>query len=644
MMNQDYPTAGTRFEMHDSEFEIRFVYGENISYSSVAGGKICHLPAHSFKKLLEDGNAKITFDSSPTINQDNAYEIARRKRYIDPIIGAMKGRLLQSRAQAMINNLAEELKERAPAFHTVKKWITSFKRYGNQGLVPKSNGNRHFRFAIDTESILNKAIGNAYSKALPLVATEIHAEVANTLIEFAKAQGLKEIKVPSLRTVQRRIIALDPYARLRAEVGKQKAQRFLRAAGQKIISPHALSIVQIDTHMLDVLVVDPNSRDVIGRPYLVAITCIHTRMIVGFYVSLFPPSATTTLQAMIRMIVNHGVPAVVVPDRGIEFMNTAMFYLCKMLCVTLEISSVKEPNHKPHIESFFRTITHALIQRLAGTTFSNVVDRGDYNSAAKATFTLDQVTSYVQDWIENVYHVTIHSQTKRAPIQLWKEATAGSPPLKLTTEEAESFSRAPAHRTIRKGRIEIHNLSYFSHALTQFNGKEVTVLLNEMNLEYLLVRNPERPNELIKAISTDPEYTTGLTLNQHELARAELAELSQADQRSLGRYAHLTGLHRLMERIRNDSLPQRKRKKVLNGGVAANINVSKKPSITSAEDGECLEHTVKSQLKGTQEKLKRESSRKTKDLGPQVYRESPNISQDFDDDDDDAFEIVAIGG
>ncbi|MDP1465756.1 hypothetical protein Q6331_29070, partial [Klebsiella pneumoniae] len=71
-----------------------------------------------------------------------------------------------------------------------------------------------------------------------------------------------------------------------------------------------------------------------------------------------------------------GICVHLVPDNGTEFKNSAVMRLLLKANVIIEPAAIREPNHKPHIESFFRTFTRSLIQTLPGTTFSNPAERG----------------------------------------------------------------------------------------------------------------------------------------------------------------------------------------------------------------------------------------------------------------------------
>jgi putative transposase len=326
----------------------------------------------------------------------------------------------------------------------------------------------------------------------------------------------------------------------------------------------------MDTHKLDVLVIDPDSGEVLGRPFLTIVLDVHTRCIVGIYVSMFDPSATTALAALKDMLVRYGIPTLIIPDNGVEFSNSAFILLCGTLKITISPAQSRDPNGKAHIESFFRTLTKALIQSLAGTTFSNPTSRGDYDANSNARFTMQQVKSFTDEWINDVYHKTVHTRTLRAPAIAWAEKTRTMAPMKLTAAEVNVLARRPFERTIHNGRIQFEGLHYFSHALASLEAQgnsKITVLIDELNLETVFFESPTVHGDYLIAESTDPSYTEGLTLFEHIEAMKIKKALSDADRRRLGPNANRIARWTLILRIQNESEAAKKWLRKLTNGV-----------------------------------------------------------------------------
>src|SRR5690606_24347898 len=100
----------------------------------------------------------------------------------------------------------------------------------------------------------------------------------------------------------------------------------------------------------------------------------------------------------------NGLAMLYVTDNGSEF-------VAKKLrdCLTLMGSEVLycepgEPNQKPFVERWFKTLTTEIIHHMKGTTFSNIQERGEYDSEAEAVFTLEQLKNTFEDWLNLSYH------------------------------------------------------------------------------------------------------------------------------------------------------------------------------------------------------------------------------------------------
>src|SRR5690606_36908123 len=141
--------------------------------------------------------------------------------------------------------------------------------------------------------------------------------------------------------------------------------------------------------------------------------------------------------------------------------------------------------------------THGIIQKLSGTTFSNPSDRGSYNSTKNVQFTIEQLKKYIDMWISDVYHRSIHSVTGRSPSVMWQDAITDIKPSHISEVDAKILCRRPIARIIHHGQVQVDGLSYFSHALTTLQAKgikKVTVLINDLDLNEVYIVDPNDLN------------------------------------------------------------------------------------------------------------------------------------------------------
>ena len=61
------------------------------------------------------------------------------------------------------------------------------------------------------------------------------------------------------------------------------------------------------------------------------------------------------------------------------------------------------PWYKGTVERYFRTINQQLIHQTQGTTFSNVIDKGDYNPQKNAVISFSRLLEMMHIWILDYY-------------------------------------------------------------------------------------------------------------------------------------------------------------------------------------------------------------------------------------------------
>lgn len=557
------PSIGTRFTLKGSQFEISFIGQGICRYSAIAGGRIFQIPYLQFEEWYKSGQIKYDFNSSESlVNPEFTANIMRKFKYIQAALILLPCPTALQPLAILIQHVAKELQDQQPPNpRSVARWIQTY-RLNNQRvemLEKNKSGNHSVRFSLEIERLITQAIQEVYLRSEKRDGKDVLAFIIGKAMEH----GWVSHKIPSLRTIERRINRLDPFIILNAKKGSRTAKKLFKAAGQSIISPTILALVEIDTHYLDIIIIDDKTGAILGRPFLSCAIDVYTRAIVGTYVSLYPPSALTTMCVIRNMITRQhqgspgGIPSQVVPDNGVEFKNSSLSRLCEALKITITPSQIGTPDNKPHIESFFRTLTEDIIQKLPGTTFSNPATRGDYNSTKQAKLTLSDVQKYCDQWINEVYHTHIHSETNRAPILAWEDATKIVKPVSLSNDDASTLCRKPYERSINKGRVLIDYLYYFSPILATFEQQKltkVTVLVDEMDLSHVFIIDPTNSHNLIKAECTNPDYAQGLTMYAHHEVQKIKNNMAQTDLQRLGENANLLARYYLLEKIQSDLL------------------------------------------------------------------------------------------
>jgi putative transposase len=111
-------------------------------------------------------------------------------------------------------------------------------------------------------------------------------------------------------------------------------------------------------------------------------------------------------------------------DNGREFHSTSLEQACYSMGIELHYAPRRAAWFKGKIERWFRTMNEQVAHGRPGTTFRNIVERGDYNSTEQATIRFGTIKKMIRLWIADVYHQEIHSALQTAPAQMWRSSIA----------------------------------------------------------------------------------------------------------------------------------------------------------------------------------------------------------------------------
>ena len=219
--------------------------------------------------------------------------------------------------------------------------------------------------------------------------------------------------------------------------------------------------------------------------------CIYSRMITGYHLSFDAPSATS-----VGMCISHsvlpkenwlalhqvdahwpvfGVMDAIHVDNGADFRSKALRRACEVHGITIDYRPIKKPRFGGHVERFFKTINDE-IHDLPGSTYSNVQQKGEYNSEKEACMTLEEMDTWVVTWICNVYHQAVHSKLGLSPYKKWEigvlgNATtsgAGVRPLPQNRINFQIDFLPGFERTIQRTGVEIDRIRYYSDTLRRW--------------------------------------------------------------------------------------------------------------------------------------------------------------------------------
>lgn len=248
------------------------------------------------------------------------------------------------------------------------------------------------------------------------------AEFCRRVIE--KVKNLKWSQIPHANTVRATLLRLSPKILMTIRKGRKAGLTLDPVRGQYGESNRPYQVFQIDHTPLNVMVVDAEHRQPIGRGVITVVLEIGCRVVPGFAVSLHAPS-TESISAAIRHAVlrkeqwlrERGIKASwpifgksvsIHADNANEFRGDVLRRVCASWDMNLIWRPVAHPEYGAHIERFMGTLAD-ILKDLSGATFANVVEKADYDPEGNAMLTLDELEAWLVHRINGVYHNTKHT-------------------------------------------------------------------------------------------------------------------------------------------------------------------------------------------------------------------------------------------
>lgn len=320
------------------------------------------------------------------------------------------------------------------------------------------------------------------------------------------------VKPPGWRTVRRRIALVDVKRLVRDREGKKAADDRFRPVVAEFSADYALQIVQIDHTKVDLFIVDEIYRLPIARPWLTLLIDIASRQVTGFHISLEAPSITSVALACYHAVMPkeawlagrdiaapwpaQGLPDILHMDNAAEFKSKALKLGVGEHGVDLQYRPVATPHYGGHIERLIGTMM-GQVHLLPGTTFSNVEERGDYDSERHALMTLREFEHWFAIEVVGRYHPDLHSALGMSPNAAWEQACAARPrPLRLPADGKKFFyDLLPfTWRKVRRDGLTMFGIRYQDPALSVWAGtheRKMRVKYDPRDLSAVFLEAPD---------------------------------------------------------------------------------------------------------------------------------------------------------
>lgn len=504
---------------------------------------------------------KLSKDDSEV--SDQQWQIAQKRfEIISPIVN--------SSSRAEIEKIADE---QGVHYTTIYNWLREYRNSNSiSALLPEKRGwkTKRSRLPKKVEEIIQKGIDDFYlttqrpaiSKVIEYIATQCH-----------KA-GLD---APHPNSIRNRINNISAYKRMKHQGQKELIQDKLSPAVKEFPgADYPLAFVQIDHTKLDIILVDEEHRQPLGRPWITLAIDVFSRVVTGYYLSLDAPStasvgvcASMSILPKTKKLIEFdldsewdvwGIPESYHTDNGADFRTADLQIACLKYGINWEYRPIGGKQFGGHIERLIGSLNKE-IHTLPGTTFSNIADRGNYDSEKEAVLTFNEFEKWLITWITKVYHNKKHSEIQMTPMQKWEEGIWGTidkPGVGLRDKPSDESTLIidflpKFERSIQRHGVSIDSLRYYSDVLRYWIGsreddskkaKTFVFKRDPRDISYIWFYEPE-VRQYFK-VPTALQEIPSISLWEYQRVQKYLTEKNQ---KPSNQHAVYDAIHELREQV-----------------------------------------------------------------------------------------------
>ncbi|RUO42680.1 transposase [Aliidiomarina taiwanensis] len=465
----------------DGELHIikDFLSSERVVCKSIESGKSIAVNLTELEAYEGDSPETQLYSDLHAIDSEAYNNAIKRYEIIKPLLAL--GRVTLADAEAR----AEETKVGVASIY---RWLKKFKGQGViSALVEKKRGWRSDKTRLDPRiiEVVDDAINRVYL-------SKRRYSINKTILEVEIQCEKLNLPKPHAATVRRRINKLSAKQVLTRRGMNDKYKNELKpAAGKFPDADYPLAVIQIDHTPVDLIIVDDESRQPIGRPWITVAIDIFSRCITGYYIGLEAPNANSVAMCISHSILpktawlhKHGItdtawdvfgfPGKIHVDNGADFRTETLRRACLEYDINLEFRPVREAQYGGHIERLLGSFMKH-VHDLPGTTFSDVKTKGDYKSEKYAAMTFSELEVWLANLIVRYYHNKVHSSIGMAPIKMWENAIwqdggSGMPAIPEDPLTVELDFMPLYERTIQKNGVSIDGVRYYAPIIDRWIG------------------------------------------------------------------------------------------------------------------------------------------------------------------------------
>jgi putative transposase len=277
-------------------------------------------------------------------------------------------------------------------------------------------------------------------------------------------------------------------------------------------------------------------------------------------------SKATSVATLLRhMLLEHGVPEVAKTDNGTDYTSKHIVRVFQGLGIDHQLCPPFQPWHKPHIERFFKTFSHDVLELLPGFIGHDVAQRSAIEArksfadrlmkrgeAVQMTMTADELQAFCDRWVDAVYmhreHASLNGATPFEMVTGWVEPVRTIPDERaLDVLLAEAAGSAGGWLTVQKKGLRADSAYFIAPELEAFVGQRVRALCDPADLGRLYVYAGE--DLAFLCIAECPERTGMDRREVATMARQMQKDRVQRERKTLRASARKVGTDQIVEEI-----------------------------------------------------------------------------------------------
>ncbi len=538
---------------------------------------------------LEDANViKRDIDTFSDSLKENALD---KYKLISFIEKENTGGWTQKNLDPILESLFGIDNPKRPNWRTVARWRKKY--IENNGditsLVNENHkmGNRKKRIEGD-DVFFDKALNRFLDAKRPKVSMAY--QYYKDLIIIANDSVVNEnIPTISYNAFNNRIKSLPPYPIAIARHGKFMADQWFAYCSSHNPPTRVLERVEIDHTPLDLILLDDELKVPIGRPYLTLVVDVFSSCVLGFHLSYKCPSYVSVAKAISHAIkpkslenigieFQHDWPCYgkfenLVVDNGAEFWSKNLEHACQATGINIQYNPVRKPWLKPFVERFFGMINQYFLSEIPGKTFSNILEKEEYNPAKDAIMPFSTFVQEFQRWIVDVYHYAPDSRETRIPIKQWQKGFDVYPPLKMEAEDEDRFTllmKISKKRKLTRNGFKFEGLMYDSTALADYRKHypqtketvEKFFKIDPDDISSIYVYLEELDGYLTVPCTEPTGYTKGLSLYVHKRLKKINREIIRESVDGLGLAKARMAIYNRVQQEKEDLIASKRKTKL----------------------------------------------------------------------------------